>query len=188
MFYYDLSRCGALHNSGFLCDNTDSGIDCCLDFHSCSYDRSLCREERHRLTLHVGSHQRTVRVVVLKERNEVCSHREYHLRRHIHIIKFISLVLLRLLAVTTGYVLVNEVAFLIKRRIRLSHMIVVFLIGGHVNNFIRNTRVHRIGLVDLPVRRLDKAVFIDPCIGCKGVDQTDVRTLRGLDRTHSSIV
>ena len=35
---------------------------------------------------------------------------------------------------------------------------------------------------------LDKAVLIYPCIGSQGVDQTDVRSLRRLNRAHTSIV
>ena len=98
------------------------------------------------------------------------------------------LVLLCLLAVTTGNVLMNEVSLFIQRLIRLCYMVIIFLIRCHVYNLIGYTRVGRICFVDLSVRSLYEAVLIDPCIGCKGVDKTDVRSLRSLDRTHTTVV
>ena len=82
----------------------------------------------------------------------------------------------------------DKVSLLVQRRIRLSHMVIVFLIRRHVDNFVRYARILRIGFVDLAVRRLNESVLVDPCVACKGVDQTDVRTFRRLDRTHSSVV
>ena len=67
-------------------------------------------------------------------------------------------------------------------------MVVIFFIRCHVYNFICNYRVCRIIVVDLTIRSLDKSIFIDSCITCKGVDQTDVRSFRCLYWTHSSIV
>ena len=50
--------------------------------------RSFCSKKRYLgLTLHVGSHQRTVGIIVLQEWNQCCSYREYHLRRYVHVIK-----------------------------------------------------------------------------------------------------
>ena len=47
-----------------------------LCFHTGSNYRSLCCKKRHCLTLHVGSHQRTVSIIVLQERNQRCSYRK----------------------------------------------------------------------------------------------------------------
>ena len=188
MFDHDLSGCGALHHTCLLRYDADSGVNRSLHFHTCPYDRRLSCEERDRLTLHVGSHQRTVRIVVLEERDQSRSDREYHLRRNIHVIELVPLVFLGLFAVTTGYIFINKVAFFIQRRVRLCHMVIVFFIRSHVYNFVCDARVLRICLIYLAVRRLDEAVLIDPCISCKGVDKTDVRSLRRLDRTHSSVM
>ena len=76
----------------------------------------------------------------------------------------------------------------IQRLVRLCHMVVIFLVRCHVNNFIGYSRVFRIGLIDLAVRSLHKSVLVDPCVGGQGVDQTDVGTLRGLDGAHSSVM
>jgi len=67
-------------------------------------------------------------------------------------------------------------------------MVIILFISSHVYNFICNDRIHRVRLVNLTVWSLNKSIFIDSCVTCKRVDQTDVRTLRSLDRTHSSIM
>ena len=184
----DLLGGGAGNGTGLLRNHADTGVHGCLYFHTCSNYRSFCRQQRHCLTLHVGSHQRTVRVVVLQERNQRGSHGEYHLRGYVHIVEHMALVLLRLFAVTTGYVLVDEVSLFVQRLVRLRYMVVILLVRGHIYNLIGNTRVLRIRVVNLAVRSLHEAVLVNSCIGCKGVDQTDIRTLGSLDRTHSSVV
>ena len=76
----------------------------------------------------------------------------------------------------------------IQSLVRLSHMVIILFVSRHIFNFLRNHRIRRIAVIDLAVRSLDKAILINPCICCKGVDQTDIRTFRRLDRTHSSIM
>ena len=98
------------------------------------------------------------------------------------------LVLLSLLTVTTGDILMKEMSLFVQRLIRLCYMVIIFLIRCHVYNLIGYTRVGRICFVDLSVRCLYETVLIDSCIGCKGVDKTDVRSLRSLDRAHSSVM
>ena len=79
-------------------------------------------------------------------------------------------------------------SFLVQFGVCLRHMVVIFFIRCHIYNFIGYARVFRIGFVDLTVRRFNKAVFVDLCIACKRVDQTDVRTFWCLDRAHSSVM
>ena len=76
----------------------------------------------------------------------------------------------------------------IQRLISLRYCIVIFFIRRQVDYVVRYYRILLICFVYFTIRRLDKAVFIDSRIGGKRVDQTDVRTLRGLDRTHSSVM
>ena len=188
IFDNDLFGSRTLYCTGFLCSHTYTRVYRSLSFHTGSYNRSFCSQKRHRLTLHVRSHQRTVGIVVLKERDQGCRHREHHLRRYVHVIKHLTLIFLGLFSVTTGYIFTDEMSFFIQRLIRLSHMVVILFIGSHVYNFVCYPWILGIRLVDLSVRSLDKSIFIDPCIGSKGVDQTDVRSLRSLDRTHSSVM
>ena len=67
-------------------------------------------------------------------------------------------------------------------------MIVIFLIGCHVDNIICYSGSVRVVLVDLSVRSLDKAVLVDLRVCRQRVDQTDVGSFRRLDGAHSSIV
>ncbi len=82
----------------------------------------------------------------------------------------------------------DKISIFIQRFIRLRYMVIIFFISRHIDNFICNTRILWICLINFTVRSFHKSVFIDTCIGCKRVDQTDVWTFRCFDRTHSSIV
>ena len=46
-------------------------------------------EERYGLTLHVGAHERAVRVVVLEERDQRGRDRHDLLRRHVHVVDLV---------------------------------------------------------------------------------------------------
>ena len=63
-----------------LTEHYSAGVTGCLVLDTCSYIRSLGNEQRNCLSLHVGSHQRTVGVVVLEERDHGCRYRYYLLR------------------------------------------------------------------------------------------------------------
>ena len=67
-------------------------------------------------------------------------------------------------------------------------MVVILFVSCHIYNFFCDNRVLRIIVIDLTIRSLDKSIFINSCITCKRVDQTNVRSLRCLDRAHSSIM
>ena len=82
----------------------------------------------------------------------------------------------------------NEIAIFIQWLIRLCNNEVVLFISGQINNIIRNTRVLRICLINHTIWRLNKSISVYSCIRCQRVDQTDVRTLRGLNRAHTSIM
>ena len=180
---------GAQHHAGVLCHNAHAGVNGRLALDSRTYRRRFRSQKGHCLTLHVGTHQGAVRIVVLQERNHSCSYREYHLRRNVHQVNGALLELGCLCAETAGYIIVNEMAFLIQRLVRLRHYKIVFLISGQVDYLIRNPRVCGIRcLIHHPVRSLDKAVLVNPGIGCQGVDQTDVGTLRSLDGAHTAVV
>ena len=69
-----------------FCHHLCPGVDADPLFKTGSHDRSLRLEKRNCLTHHVRSHQCTVSVIVLKERNEGCSHRSHLVRRNVHIV------------------------------------------------------------------------------------------------------
>ena len=184
----DHVRCNVINGTCLLSDNADTRVNGGLHLHASTYDGRLGKEQGHCLTLHVGSHQRTVRIVVLKERDEGRCNGEYHLRRHVHVVKHRLGISLGFLAITTGYHVTNEMSVLIQRLVCLCYVIIILLVSGHVDHLVRNAGILRVGLVNLTIRSLHEAIFIDPCIACKGVDQTDVRTFRGLNGAHSSVM
>ena len=58
-----------LHHSIVFRNDTYTGVKGCLGFHTGSHHRCLCGKQRNGLTLHVGPHQCTVRIVIFKERD-----------------------------------------------------------------------------------------------------------------------
>ena len=186
--YNDFFTGGVLHCTGMMTNDTHTGVSGSFRFHSGTDNRHLCLEQRNGLTLHVGTHQGTVGIVIFQERNHGSSHGKYHLRRYIHVIDPGFGELGSLIPVTSGNIIMDEMTFFIQRLIGLCHCVIIFLIRSHVCYFIRNDRIFRIALVHLTIRSFNKSVFIDSGVGCQGVDQTDVRTFRGLDGAHSSIM
>ena len=184
----DLVGSGALNDTGILSQYTHTGVNGCFACDTGINNRSLCRQKRHCLTLHVRSHQRTVRIIVLQERNHGSCHGEYHLRGYVHQVDILLLERSCLFSVTSRNVIMNEIAIFIQWLIRLCNNEVVLFISGQINNIIRNTRVLRICLINHTIWRLDKSIGVYSCIRCQRVDQTDVRTLRGLNRAHTSIM
>src|SRR3954462_3947378 len=55
-----------------------------------AYDRRLGYEKRHRLTLHVGTHKRAVRIVVLEEWNQSRRHPDHLTWRHVDVLNLID--------------------------------------------------------------------------------------------------
>ena len=82
----DLIRRHARDDAGALRDDDGAGIARHLLLEPRADQRRPRVEQRHRLPLHVRSHQRAVRVVVLEERNERGGDRHELLRRHIHVV------------------------------------------------------------------------------------------------------
>ena len=70
------------HTVAFGCNHC-AGILADLLLNTCAHDRSLCTQKRNSLTHHVRTHQCTVGVVVLEERNERSGNRGNLLRSHI---------------------------------------------------------------------------------------------------------
>ena len=58
--------------------------------HARADQRRFALDQRHGLALHVRAHQRAVRVVVLKERDQARGHRYELLRRHVDVIHFLA--------------------------------------------------------------------------------------------------
>ncbi|CDD60213.1 putative uncharacterized protein [Eggerthella sp. CAG:298] len=73
--------------------------------------------------------------------------------------------------------------FQVEQLVCLSDRVVLFFIGREVIDIVGHLAVDH-----ATIRSLDEAIRVDACIRCKGADKTDVRTFRGLNRAHTSIV
>ena len=147
-------------------------------------DEGLLRAQgRHRLALHVRPHERAVRVVVLQERDEGRRHRNDLPRRHVHVLDPVGRGQGELVAMPAGHEIVDEPALVVERRVGLGDDVLPFLDRREVLDVFGHPAVR-----DPPVGGLDEAVLVGPGVDREGVDEPDVRALRGLDGTHPPVV
>ena len=143
----------------------------------------LGAQRRHGLTLHVRAHEGAVSVVVLQERDQRSGHRDDLTRRDVHVLDFLGRAHGELVGMTAGDQRVGESAVLVQGRVGLG--------DDEVALFDRRQIVDAVGdapVLDLAIGRLQEAVGVGAGIDRQRVDQTDVRTFRGLDRADAAIV
>ena len=174
------------YNTITLCCNLSTRVFNQLFFNTCTYNRSLCTQQRNCLAHHVWSHQCTVSIVMFQERNQRSSDRSNLLWRNIH-----QLYLVRsnnrIISITTSfYFLTNKFAFIIQWSITLSDYLILFLFGCQIfNTFIRY--IH-LTISYFTIRSWNKAKFINLSIHTQRRNQTDIRTFRSFNRTQTTIM
>src|SRR5680860_117436 len=159
-------------------------VDGGTELHAGADEVVIMTDEWHRLALHVGAHERAVGVVVLEERDESGRHRHHLARRDVHVLDLVTRDVDGL--TTTGahqHALVGEVVVVVEHGVGLRDDPRVLLIGRQVVDLVGDVTVlhHAVG-------RLDEAERVDPSVGRERADQSDVGTLRGLDRAHAAVV
>src|SRR5690606_37194849 len=97
-------------------------------------------EERHALALHVGTHERAVGVVVLKERDHAGGDRNHLLGRDVHVVH-VGGVHFEELAVLTNGDLADEVALVVDLGVGLGDDLGLFLIGGEILDLVGDLAV-----------------------------------------------
>ena len=120
------------HGSLALRLNADLGVHGALLLNTGRDNRRLRYHQRHRLTLHIRTHQGTVRVVVLQEGDERRCDGGHHLRRNIEIVDHLAVNGDNLVAVAAGDTGVEQHTVLIDRLLCLRNEVVVLGIGSHV--------------------------------------------------------
>ena len=192
--FVDLARLGGdLHavgvnlsdGAGTLAKHANARIHRRLIFHARSDNRRIGFKKRNCLALHVGAHEGTVGIVVFKEGNHRCSHRNNHLRRNVHKFGHFPFDLDKLVSSAGRNLCAGKASVLVQRLVGLGNDKIVFLVGGHVNHLVK----HDAGLLVYPaVGSLYKAVFVDSGKGGKVGYKSDVRSFRGLYRTHTAVM
>ena len=183
-----------------FCANKLSGIKSRSGLHAGTNVWCMRANQRHCLALHVCAHERTLCIVVLKERNQVCSNGKKLSRRYVHAINVFNGHLCgstkRTVEVArtrndtigidylAGMVNLNKTAgFRINGRICRRNNVVFFLICRHPYDLIGS-----LATCDLTIRSLDKAVLIDMRIQCQRADKTNVGAFGSLDGAHTRVV
>ena len=146
-----------LHHTGAFSEEHGTGVNGHLVFKASTHDGSFRSEQRHSLTHHVRSHQSTVCVVILQERNQGCSNRGNLVRRNVDQVD-ILLRKDRIVGQTTSFHLLAQHVVLVHRRVGLSDTLVVFLFGGQ--EYRRLVEEH-LAVLHTTIRSLNKAEMVD---------------------------
>ena len=176
IFYYTVA----------LSSNLCTAVLTDLFLQSCSDDRCIVVEQRNGLAHHVTSHQGTVTVVMLEERDKSCRHRGNLLRRDIHKVDILWRHY-RIIGILTALdSLADERTIVVQRSITLTDNLLLFLLSGEVDNIL----ILHVDLcvLNLSIRSNDKSEVVDLCIHAERRDKSDVRALRRLDRTKTAVV
>src|SRR3569833_2848523 len=173
-----------LDDTGLLGRDDVAGVGRGAVLHARADQRSLAAQQRHRLALHVGAHERAVGVVVLEERDHRRRDRHHLARRDVDVVHVGRRAELDLAALPADQdAVLGEVAVVVDRRVGLGDDVPVLLVRGEVVALVGAPAVD-----DLAVRRLDEAERVDPAVGAQRADQADVRAFRRLDRAHAAVV
>ena len=95
--------------------------------HAGADERRVRADERHGLTLHVGAHERAVRVVVLEERHERGGDRHHLVRRDVHQLDHLGRDDLEVAVETGRDERLAELALLVQVDRRLGDVLALFL-------------------------------------------------------------
>ncbi len=163
--------------------DANTGVTRNVALHASTNQRLVSAQCWDSLTLHVRTHQRTVGVVVLKERDQRCRDRYNLLRRNIHQGDVFRRLDGELVQVTNSNQLVNQDLLVVHCGRSLGNDVICFLNSREENNFVSYQSIF-----NHTVRALEEAVLVGARIGSQGVDQTNVRTFRRFNRAHAPVV
>src|SRR5574343_372522 len=140
-------------------------------------------QARYSLTLHVGTHQGAVGVIMLEEGHQRCRNRHDLRRCHVHVLNSRCRLKQGFALVTAGDQLIGQLAGLIDFGVGLGDDVLTFFNRRQVIDFSSNATIDH-----FTIRRFDEAIFVHAGIQCQRVDQADVRAFRRFDRAHTTVV
>src|SRR5690606_15989378 len=145
--------------------DTDAGVQRNVALHAGTDQRLLGTQGRYGLTLHVGTHECTVGIVMLEERNQRGSNGHDLTGRHVHQGHFFRRLDAELVHVTNRYQLLDQLA-ITHFGTGLGDDVVRLFNGGEEYDFVGNH-----GVLYATVGAFQEAVLLGACIGRQGVDQ-----------------
>ena len=143
----------------------------------------LWLQKRHRLALHVGASQAAVNTVLLDKWHEARGRPKDLLVRSVHESDFAGIYLPWLEELARTNAIAHKGAILIKASTSVGNHLSYFLRSIEVDDFISHAAINY-----LEVWCLNKAVFVDTCVGGEVKHQANVGTLWCLHRANPAIV
>ena len=180
---HDTAGINGVDHAATTSHDANAGVTGYVTLHAGTDQRLVSAQGWYSLTLHVRTHQRTVGVIVLEERDQRRCNRNYLLRRNVHQGDVFRRLDGELVQVTNSYQLVDQHFLVVHRGRSLSDHVISFFDGGQEHNLVGDQCVFHHA-----VRALEEAVLVGACIGSQGVDQTDVRTFRRFNRAYTTVV
>ena len=135
------------------------------------------------MALHVRSHQRAVRVVVLQKRNQRRRNRNQLLGRNVDELDGLLPAELEFALLSRRDEFVGEASAFVEARVGLRDDMTHLLGRRYVFDVIRNLLVD-----NFPVGRLDEAVLVNLGERRQRIDESDVRTFGRLDRADAAVM
>ena len=133
--------------------------------------------------MHVRTHQGAVSIIVLQEWDQRRTDRNDLLGRNVHVIHLIFAEQAGFAFATARYQFFFEAAVFVQVGVRLGNNVVTFFDSRQVMNLVGHHAVFH-----ATVRGFQETILVGLCVHRQGVDQTDVRTFRGFDWTHTTVV
>ena len=173
------------HFAGFVGDDDRTRVTGDALLETGGDQRRFGDQQRHRLALHVGTHQRAVRVVVLQERDQAGRDGDQLLGRDIHVIDpgRLDIDVITFASPPANNTVGRELALVINRRVRLGNDERFLAISGKVIEMPGHAAVF-----GFAIRRFQETKIVDAGERRQRRDQTDVRTFRRFHRTDTAIV
>ncbi len=122
----------AVDDPGPRADHHGAGVAGGDGFHAGAHDGRLGHEQRHRLALHVGTHQGAVGVVVLQERDQGGGHADQLFGRDVDEVDVLAGGEDEVAPLAGIHVVVDDVALLFQPDGGLGDDVLLLLPGGHV--------------------------------------------------------
>ena len=181
--HHDAGAIDLVDDAGALGDDGRTRVTGHGRFHAGANQRRIGAHQRHGLTHHVGAHQRAVRVIVLKERDERGRDRDELLRRHVDRCHVLWLHQAEIALLAHRHEIGGELAIQIHLGVSLGDDELLLLHGGEIDRVALHDAV-----LHQHVGGFDKAVFVNFGERCQRVDEADIRAFRRLDGADAAIM
>ena len=153
-----------------------------ISFEAGGNEGGLSDQERHRLPLHVRTHERAIGVVVLEERNQAGRNADHLLRRNIDVLDIVRLSVRKVAGVPGDDTVVRHLVP-IGRSVGGSQVGLRFLVGAQPRDLIG-----QLAAMHLAIRRREEAVVIHLRENRQARNEADVRAFGGFDRADAAVV